>query len=120
MCYSFTDRLMEIHMGRLRQVAVFWMLCVSSLAVVSSAAVAQGRSGQPVVALVDGTVIGVDEGRSRENAVVLIQGDRISQVGTAGTVTIPAGAQVISMKGRWLIPGLMNLHVHLGLRLPGA
>jgi imidazolonepropionase-like amidohydrolase len=75
---------------------------------------------QPVVALVDATVVSIDGGAPRENAVVLIEGDRISQMGTAATVTVPANAKVISMKGRWLIPGMMNLHVHLGLKLPGA
>ena len=75
---------------------------------------------KPVIALVDGTVVAIDGGAARQDAVVLIEGDRISQVGTAGTVTVPANAKVISMKGKWLIPGLMNMHVHLGLRLPGA
>ncbi len=75
---------------------------------------------KPVVALVDGTVVAIDGGAARQNAVVLIEGDRISQVGAAGTVTVPANAKVISLKGKWLIPGLMNMHVHLGLRLPGA
>lgn len=75
---------------------------------------------KPVVALVDGTVVAIDGGAARQNAVVLIEGDRISQVGNVGAVTVPASAKVISMKGKWLLPGLMNMHVHLGLRLPGA
>jgi imidazolonepropionase-like amidohydrolase len=83
-------------------------------------ALAQGGGTKPVIALVDGTVVAVDGGAPREKAVVLIEGDRISQVGTVGTVTVPAGAKIISLRGKWLVPGLMNLHVHLGLRLPGA
>jgi imidazolonepropionase-like amidohydrolase len=75
---------------------------------------------KPVVALVDGTVVAIDGGAARRNAVVLIEGDRISQVGNVDAVTVPANAKVISMKGKWLLPGLMNMHVHLGLRLPGA
>jgi len=111
--------MMESRMGRTRfrfgQVAVF-ILALSCLAV----AQAQGTSAKPVIALVDGTVVAIDGGAPRENAVVLIEGERITQVGAAGTVTVPPGAKVISMKGKWLVPGLMNLHVHLGLRLPGA
>ncbi|HWM67623.1 MAG TPA: amidohydrolase family protein [Steroidobacteraceae bacterium] len=86
---------------------------------VGSAAIAQAGP-EPVLALVDGTVVAIDGGAPRQNAVVLIEGARISQVGAAGTVTVPANAKVISMKGKWLLPGLMNMHVHLGLRLPGA
>jgi len=93
----------------------FLTVCLS----VGSAAIAQAGP-EPVIALVDGTVVAIDGGAPRQNAVVLIEGARISQVGAAGTVTVPANAKVISMQGKWLLPGLMNMHVHLGLRLPGA
>jgi imidazolonepropionase-like amidohydrolase len=73
-----------------------------------------------ITALVGGTVVAIDGGAPLKNAVVLIEGERISQVGTAEAVKIPAGAKVISMTGKYLIPGLMNMHVHLGLKLPGA
>jgi imidazolonepropionase-like amidohydrolase len=52
--------------------------------------------------------------------VLLIEGERIKAVGPASTVTIPPGAHVIHAEGKWLLPGLMNMHVHLGLKLPGA
>ena len=37
----------------------------------------------------------------------------------SGEVNVPAGAAVVDAAGKWLIPGLMNMHVHLGLALPG-
>jgi imidazolonepropionase-like amidohydrolase len=43
------------------------------------------------------------------NATVVITGNRIASVNG----TIPAGAEVIDGKGRWLIPGLADMHVHL-------
>ncbi|MDB6102164.1 MAG: amidohydrolase [Gammaproteobacteria bacterium] len=82
--------------------------------------VAAQEAAHQVIALVDGTVVAIDGGAARQDAVVLIEGERISQVGAAGAITVPAGARVLSMKGKWLIPGLMNMHVHLGLKLPGA
>ncbi len=78
----------------------------------------QGRP--PSIALVEGTIVGIDGGAPLTGAVVLIEGERIVRVGNAGSVPIPPEARVISMKGKWLVPGLMNVHVHLGLRLPGA
>lgn len=86
----------------------------------AAAGAAPADAANQVTALVGATVVAIDGGAPRENAVVLIEGERISQVGDASSVTIPANARVIPLKGKWLIPGLMNLHVHLGLRLPGA
>jgi imidazolonepropionase-like amidohydrolase len=73
-----------------------------------------------VVALVGGTVVDVDGGPAISDAVVLIEGERIKSVGPASSVSVPSGATVVPMKGKWLIPGLMNMHVHFGLKLPGA
>ena len=71
-------------------------------------------------ALVGGTVVDLDGKPPVSNAVVLIEGERIVAVGPAESTPVPAGASVIPMTGKWLIPGLMNMHVHLGLNLPGA
>ena len=73
-----------------------------------------------MTALVGGTVVATDGAPSIRNATVLISGDRIVQVGPADSISLPAGTQTIAMNGKWLIPGLMNMHVHLGLKLPGA
>jgi imidazolonepropionase-like amidohydrolase len=57
--------------------------------------------------LIDGT------GRAPvTNATVVVEGARITQV-TAQPVTPPAGAQVIDGRGKFLIPGLIDVHVHL-------
>jgi imidazolonepropionase-like amidohydrolase len=94
-------------------VAAAW----SAIAGISAAA----EPPVPVVtALVGGTVVAVDGGPAIKNATVLIAGERISQIGPADSTAIPAGAKIITMTGRWLMPGLMNMHVHLGLKLPGA
>ena len=59
------------------------------------------------VTLIDGT------GRAPlVGATVVVQGDRITQV-TTEHVAVPQGAQVIDGKGKFLIPGLMDVHVHV-------
>ncbi len=73
-----------------------------------------------VTALVGGTVVAIDGGPAIDNATIIVSGERIAQVGPSASIPIPPGASVISMSGKWLIPGLMNMHVHLGLKLPGA
>lgn len=82
-------------------------------------AVAQ-QAPVPVTALVGGTVVDIDTGKATPDAVVLIEGERIKSVGPAASVAVPAGATLVPMNGRWLMPGLMNMHVHFGLKLPGA
>ncbi|MBB5686873.1 amidohydrolase family protein [Sphingobium boeckii] len=73
-----------------------------------------------VKALVGGTVIDVLNGKNISDAVVVIEGDRITAVGPRSSVAIPQGAIIIPAEGKWISPGLMNMHVHLGLNLPGA
>ena len=70
-------------------------------------------------AIVGGTVVDLEGKAPIENAVILVEGERIAAIGAAGSVAIPDGAIQVDAKGTWLIPGLMNMHVHLGLILPG-
>ena len=69
--------------------------------------------------IVGGTVVDLEGKAPIENAVILVEGERIAAIGEAAEVTIPDGAEQIDTSGTWLIPGLMNMHVHLGLVLPG-
>lgn len=76
-------------------------------------------SAAPVRAIVGASVVNIQTGTAIPDAVVLIEGDRIVDVGPAAAVKVPANAQVVRADGKWLLPGLMNMHVHLGLILPG-
>ncbi|HTE49701.1 MAG TPA: amidohydrolase family protein [Kofleriaceae bacterium] len=67
------------------------------------------------IAIVGVTVIhpGRDGAAAQErDRTVLVQGDRITAVGPAASTPPPAGARVIDGRGRWLIPGLIDSHVH--------
>jgi imidazolonepropionase-like amidohydrolase len=52
-------------------------------------------------------------GQMMTNQVVLIQGERITQVGPATSVSIPSGARVIDLSRATVLPGLIDGHVHL-------
>lgn len=58
-------------------------------------------------------------GAAIPDAIVVIRDGRIAEIGPADKVKAPADAEQISLPGKWLLPGLMNMHVHLGLFLPG-
>lgn len=47
-----------------------------------------------------------------EDGVVVINGNRIEAIGPRGSVTVPAGARVMDMAGKTIIPGLVDAHWH--------
>src|SRR5690606_24776102 len=47
-----------------------------------------------------------------EDAVVLIENDRIAAVGRRGEVTIPDGVERIDLRGRYVLPGFIDTHAH--------
>jgi Tol biopolymer transport system component/imidazolonepropionase-like amidohydrolase len=69
-----------------------------------------------VIALVGGRVVTMrnadDEQEVIENGVVLIEGNRVSAVGTSETVTVPEGAVVVDTTGKTILPGLVDVHAH--------
>jgi len=52
-------------------------------------------------------------GQMLTRQVVVLHGDRITDVGPAARVTIPAGAQVIDLGQATLLPGLIDAHTHM-------
>ncbi len=64
------------------------------------------------VALVGATVVDSATGAAQPDSVVVLKGDRIEAVSTAAQTRVPAGARVVNVKGKWIIPGLIDAHVH--------
>lgn len=80
---------------------------------------AAGAAGAASTAIVNAKLVRIDGGSVIEDAVLLVEDERIAAVGPSSEVAVPAAADVIDARGNWLIPGLMNMHVHFGLKLPG-
>ena len=59
------------------------------------------------------TLVDVKEGFSRPNMTVVIEGNRLAAVHADGTGSVPAEAQVVDGAGKFLIPGLWDMHAHL-------
>jgi imidazolonepropionase-like amidohydrolase len=83
------------------------------LAAGSAPAAPAGPAPGKVIALVGGRLIDGYGGQPIDRSVVLIAGDRITAVGTVGTLAVPEGAEVISTAGMSVLPGLWDMHVHL-------
>jgi imidazolonepropionase-like amidohydrolase len=86
---------------------------VLSMAVGITTARGQEAGGvipQPHLALVNANVIDVRTGDIQSNATVLLKDGKIVSVSSGAA---PAGAQVIDLEGRYLLPGMIDAHTHL-------
>ena len=88
------------------------LLCLTAISVLPAAAQPAGS-----VVLHAARLLDVEAGRTLEPGEVLVEGGRIAAVGAS--VPHPAGATIIDLGDRTLLPGLIDAHVHLFLH-PGA
>jgi len=65
------------------------------------------------LAIIHVTVINTNGSAPQPDSTVVIDGSRISAVGAFSSTTIPAGARIIEASGKFLIPGLTDMHLHL-------
>jgi imidazolonepropionase-like amidohydrolase len=72
-----------------------------------------GDQSQGVVAFVDVTVIPMDRERRLPGQTVVVRGDRIVELGPVASVKVPEGATRVEGKGKFLIPGLAEMHAHI-------
>jgi imidazolonepropionase-like amidohydrolase len=82
----------------------------------SSIALADGPASKVLIAVQAGRLFEGTGEQSRRDQVIVIEGDRIKDVGPAGKVAIPEGAKVIDLSGATVLPGLIDCHTHLGSR----
>jgi imidazolonepropionase-like amidohydrolase len=85
---------------------------VTALLVMLAATVGVSAQSQ-VIAVRAGKMFDPKSGTNLANQVVLISGDKITDVGPASSVKIPAGAKVIDLSQATVLPGLIDGHVHL-------
>ena len=55
-----------------------------------------------------------------EDVVVIVRGDKIDAVGASGAVAVPPGARVIDLGGQTLLPGLIDAHAHVSVRVDSS
>src|SRR6476660_7532988 len=94
-------------MRRLLFYSSLWA-CMSLLA--SSAVIpvdAQGQQ-QNAILIEGGTLIDGNGGAPISNAAILIQGNRIAQIGLKGQLPRAAGTQIINADGKFIVPGLID------------
>jgi len=93
---------------------------IAATALIPWLAFAQAAEDSPeVTAILGAHVVDLAAGEIRRDAALVIEGETIAAIGPAGEIDIPAEAERVRLAGKFLLPGLMNMHVHPGLVLPG-
>jgi imidazolonepropionase-like amidohydrolase len=90
-------------------------LAFVALGLIVSTAAALAQSGANPIVLRAARVLDVETGRMTSPGEILVRGERISEIGS--TVSRPAGAEVVDLGDRTLMPGLIDVHVHLFLHV---
>jgi imidazolonepropionase-like amidohydrolase len=103
----------------LKRMALTTALAVVAVAGVAADVLAQGGRGaapggpQKLTALRAGRLVDPETGAAAANQIILVEGERIKEIGA--NVTIPAGAEVIDLSRLTLVPGFVDTHTHLAM-----
>ena len=69
----------------------------------------------PLVVIQGATVIDGTGAEPRRDQTLIIRGDRIAALAPRGSLPVPSGARVIDGRGKWVVPGFIDMHAHFGI-----
>lgn len=87
-------------------------LLVSSIAVLAAVAPLTSVRAQATVVFTHVTVIDATSPQPRTNQTVIVRGNRIAVVAPSSSTPVPAGARIVAGRGKYLVPGFWDMHVH--------
>jgi imidazolonepropionase-like amidohydrolase len=88
-------------------------LIISIVFVMSVFSLALPAKKNKIVALVGATVVDGTGAAPAENTTLIIEGEKIKAIGPSQSVAIPEEAEQIDASGKWILPGFIDLHIHL-------
>src|ERR1051326_1697703 len=75
---------------------------------------AQTDNPTGTIALVGATVISMKGDEVIRDATILIERNRIISVGPSGSITVPSAAYKLDVRGKFIMPGIIDVHAHIG------
>ncbi|TNE64279.1 MAG: amidohydrolase family protein [Alphaproteobacteria bacterium] len=88
-------------------------------ALMASAAISLTANAGDIFITAD-AMIDVDAGKKIERPAILVRDNHIAAVGTQGKLQAPEGAEIVDLSGMTLMPGFMDMHVHLTSSAEGS
>ena len=95
---------------------MFRMHRLAAIALASMVAAFSLPASAQSVTTYEGARLITGDGRVIENGVLVVDGARIAAAGPAATVRVPAGARRVDVKGKTVMPMILDTHVHLSPR----
>src|SRR5215831_10700845 len=95
----------------MRILAMLWLSGVA-FGLLTPVSAAQQEAAPPPIVITHATVINPGTSSVQTDRTIVINGDRITSVSDSATAQLPRRARVIDARGRYVIPGLWDMHVH--------
>lgn len=73
-----------------------------------------------VMVLTDATIIDADHQAPLKHQTIIINKGSIAEIFTTGTNSLPDTATIINLSGKYVLPGLIDAHVHIWRQIPAA
>ncbi|HET7203940.1 MAG TPA: amidohydrolase family protein [Steroidobacteraceae bacterium] len=96
---------------RLLATALFGACAIAPLT--AAGAAAQSEAGAAITVIRAGRLVDVAAGRVHTDQVIVVRGRKIVAVGAAGSTPLPAGATVLDLSNKTVLPGLIDTHTHV-------
>jgi len=93
----------------MKNALLFLLFCLLPLEVFGRQ---EAGSGQKALVFTHVTVIDATGAPAKPDMTVVVRGDRIEALGKTSKLTVPRNAQVVDATGKFLIPGLWDMHIH--------
>jgi len=103
-----------VRMKLIRTLTLSGAAFAASLAIASIGPAARAQAPGAVKAFTDARVIDGTDRAPVANATILVRDGKVTAVGPAASVTVPPGAERVSLAGKTVIPGLINAHGYVG------
>src|SRR5205814_3402958 len=88
------------------------LAAADGMAALSEAAASEGPRSNSVIAVTGGSIIDMSGKPTIANGTVLIKDGRVDAVGVGGEVAVPPDATIVDAAGKFVVPGLWDMHAH--------
>jgi hypothetical protein len=109
---------MHVHAMKRRQLGI--AMCLATAAAAAASAAPSPRPRTTTFALTHARVVDGTGGPARSDYTIVVTDGRITAIGPASAVRVPAQIETIDLTGRTAIPGLVGMHNHLFYQLEPA
>jgi len=97
---------------RSRVLAAVVALTATTLITLPSSAPTAASKGAGTLVVSGGTLFDGTGSEPLADATIVVRDGRVAEVTGGGVATLPAGPECIDARGKWIVPGLIDMHVH--------